>query len=211
MVKNSQADLWEQLDSGLLKPSSDDSRNAMVRLPMLTKPERQHALRMPRDPAKINPSIVADLRAACRGELRWPVTIRGDTGTGKTCASLVIADYTAHASWFEFGDFCQRFADARMGKLSMPYGSESREIGATQWWDWLEKRRLLVLDDIREFATVSDTRYDAVKMALDRRYGMPLILTTNLTLKEIAKAFDMRIADRLAGGTVIVATGESMR
>ena len=93
----------------------------------------------------------------------------------------------------------------------MPYGSESREIGATQWWDWLEKRRLLVLDDIREFATVSDTRYDAVKMALDRRYGMPLILTTNLTLKEIAKAFDMRIADRLAGGTVIVATGESMR
>ena len=65
-----------------------------------------------------------------------------------------------------------------------------------------------VLDDVGQRTKVSDCQYDAIKIALDRREGRPLLITTNLSLFDLATVYDERISSRLMGGTVIETSGD---
>jgi hypothetical protein len=174
-------------------------------------PKNLHSPRTHRNPAKIPPDIRPDLRAACKGEKPWPVTISGPSGTGKTCAGLVVADFTTSSKWFTWDQFVRDCRDATMEKLRIPYGTEERKVDWKFFWGWLDRSQLLVLDDVGCRGKVSDEVYEVMKTLLDRREGRGLILTTNVDVDKFDEVFDARILDRLLAGTVIYTTGDSLR
>jgi len=204
-------DLWDLLESKRTKPYGERPSENKLKLLMRPVPQICAASRIHRDPAKIPPAIRGKLRDVCRGLSPWPTTIYGEPGTGKTCAGLVVADHVSDAKWFSWDDFVRKCNTATMGKLRVPYGTEDRLADWDFWWDWLDRASLLVLDDVGCRGTVSDATYEVMKTVLDRREGRGLIFTTNLVLTKLGELFDARVEDRLTAGTLINATGESMR
>jgi DNA replication protein DnaC len=58
---------------------------------------------------------------------------------------------------------------------------------------------------------VSEAQYEVMQEFLSRRQGRPTVITGNLSIEQIAKVYDDRVASRLAAGTCIEITGEDMR
>lgn len=204
-------DLWDLLESNRTKPYGEKSNGGKLKLPMRPDPQLSGAPRIHRDPSKIPPCIRGPLRGVCRGETPWPVTICGDPGTGKTRAALVVADFVHGSQWFTWDDFVRKCNTATSGKLSVQVGTEDKIFDWERWWRYLDQSHLLVLDDVGCRGVVSEAAYEVMKTALDRREGRGLIFTTNLDVNKIADIFDARVADRLAAGTLINATGGSLR
>ncbi len=92
------------------------------------------------------------------------------------------------------------------------YREVTRTITYTpqKWWAEFRSLPLAVIDDIGLRASANDTQYEALKMALDQRENLPLILTSNLDLPGLGMIFDLRVMDRLSCGTVIDLFGEKV-
>lgn len=146
---------------------------------------------------------VADaIRDCAEGRCPWPLTMVGVTGSGKTCAALAMCDH--------FGGVIETMADFAMALCAVRRGESSRTLGNSVthkirepefWQEWRECN-LAVLDDVGGRKTISDLQYDALKLALDKRHGLPLVITTN-SISHIKSTYDARIWSRLAGGTVV--------
>jgi DNA replication protein DnaC len=78
-------------------------------------------------------------------------------------------------------------------------------------WAELDARSLVVLDDVALRDRVSEAQYEVMQEFLSRRQGRPTVITGNLSIEQVAKVYDDRVASRLAAGTCIEITGEDMR
>jgi len=120
----------------------------------------------------------------------------GPAGTGKTCAALALADYVESAWYGTPRDLVE--IEARPDR-------ESR-------WQSIMSRSLVVVDEIG-CANRPDREFDALKRLADeidyRR--VPAIIISNLDRDGLAQAYDERILDRLAAGTVVELSGQSRR
>ncbi len=170
--------------------------------------------RIYRTAGRVDPVVRAGLRACCRGEADWPVLLLGTVGGGKTCAALTLCDYTIGRVRFRTAvDLTERLIDAKCGRLiewTFDYGEDTRVTPRTMWNDWADAD-LCVIDDVGQREQVSDTAYEAMKTAIDRREAQPLVVTSNMDLGQIAGVYDDRIASRLAAGTVLVIDGLDRR
>lgn len=142
------------------------------------------------------------INACVTGQEPWPLTMVGVTGSGKTCAALCMCDlYGGYIA--SMTDFATDLANVRRGEFFRTLGHVGIEkISEPVFWQEWVAYNLAVLDDAGGTSRVSDLKYDAVKLALDKRHGMPLVITTN-TIGNIKTAYDDRIWSRLAGGTVV--------
>lgn len=94
---------------------------------------------------------------------------------------------------------------AQQGKLESG-GPHSVQISEHELERMISEHGLVVLDDLGSRQTVSDPRYEIVKMLLDKRTHKPLIVISNLSLDDLAKVYDQRVTERCGAGTVIDAS-----
>lgn len=67
----------------------------------------------------------------------------------------------------------------------------------------------MVIDDLG-IRTPTEFQRTALTEFMTQR-AAPIVVTSNLSLKELGQVFDGRVMDRLAGGTIVEAKGESQR
>ena len=86
--------IWdEQVESSLRRVNTPDSRTSRPsRLQLLRDPCSVHMQTKERQIGLIEPAVCAVIRQAVQGELRWPLVLIGDAGSGKTCAALCLLD-----------------------------------------------------------------------------------------------------------------------
>lgn len=152
------------------------------------------------------------------GIANWPLLLHGPAGTGKTCVALCILDYARayprtfpgwSPAYMVCSDWTAAVTQARIGAYE-PMGCRC-PIREHELWEWYEKKSVVCIDEIGTRQTVSDTAYEVLKLSLDRREGLPLIVVSNLDLDGLAKTYDDRIASRLSAGVRMKFTGEDMR
>jgi len=151
------------------------------------------------------------------GETPWPLTFSGPVGCGKTSAALLMFDWTADADLFNPNEFLtlERLADdvteAMFDRLFNTLHRDWPKISTAEFWRRWNRKTLCGIDDLGEKENVTDHRYQVLKRAIDEREGKPLIITTNLSLGDVSRLYDDRVASRLAGGTLVQCRGDDMR
>lgn len=163
---------------------------------------------------KVAPDVRDALRDCAMGCKPWPLVLTGPAGGGKTCAALALADYVEGPSrFYSATELTERLIAARCWRLvewTFAKGEDTKVDPLLLWQEW-RVPDLCIIDDLSQRANVSDTGYEAIKMALDQREGSPLIVTTNTDFDAIGRTYDDRIASRLASGTVVEFDGEDRR
>lgn len=171
----------------------------------ITPPEKRQFPRQSRRLSAMGHDIRGVLDDLIFGRAKWPLFLWSSVpGTGKTCAGLVVCDLWPMSRAWRFEDFAADLVDVKMGRHWCSTIST--------WWDFVQKRMFVLIDDVGAGPKeAKDTQYEALKGVLDRRIGLPLMLTSNLSHEALEKVFDARVVDRIAAGTVIEVKGESRR
>ncbi len=153
------------------------------------------------------PGVAPELRLVIRscflGWSPWPLTLSGESGSGKTCAALVIIDLIG-GLYHTAASLVDDVREARFGRLQHPSGhtKSDREV----WREWT-KARVAVLDEMGTRES-TDFHLEVVKRAIDLRYGRPLVCVSNLGLQDLQAVYDDRVVSRLGGGTVAFMEGD---
>jgi len=131
------------------------------------------------------------LEALLAGETPWPGYVFGRTGSGKTCAGLLVFD-AYEAVWLE-----------------------ARTLADRCWEDghvlWRQAARvpLVIVDEVG--AGTTDRDWLGLKRLADLRVNRPTLWISNLTPDALLEAFDERIYSRLCCGTVVGVVGPDQR
>lgn len=137
------------------------------------------------------------------------LAIKGPVGTGKTHLAAAIA-----RSMLTPARFSLEFLHARklFRRLWECFGDDAKRP-EQEAIDELTKCLVLVIDDLGHEGRVSEAVVGALHEILTIRNGeyRTTIVTTNLTLDEIAKAYDPSIASRIGGWAQIVLVGDDRR
>jgi DNA replication protein DnaC len=160
--------------------------------------------------AGIPQALRVDLRACVVGEAPWPLFIHGPAGVGKTCAGLCLLDY-AGGEYHTAAGLCALLIQSQQGRLEWHHEGYGGTLWPEKLWQRLRRAPLVVLDEIGGRDRISEHHYEAVKTLLDERAGRPLLVMSNLSVPEIERLYDDRIASRLAAGTVVELTGQDRR
>lgn len=220
----SPADIWDQVVSLSMSKlaSGAPSVEPLKKLDVKPQSQRRHCLVRNRDPSRIDAGLRQTIRDAAAGIVKWPIFVTGRPGTGKTCAGLCVADHVHGSEWWSWDEFWRFVGDVNFGRASTMFGGEKNPEGYTEpskrfdwtpqtFWKWFRGLPLAVIDDVGLRATANDTQYEALKMALDQRESLPLIVTSNNSVDAIGEIFDARIMDRIECGTVVELNGKSQR
>lgn len=148
--------------------------------------------------------VTAELVSVIDGHKPWPLVMVGCAGGGKTCAALCVVDKYG-GLYYPVVDWCERLRDAEFGDLRTSSGFRITRYEVWQEWS---NANIVVLDEIGARMNVTDTHYEYVKRAIDKREGRPAIFISNLSLADLSTTYDDRIASRLSGGTVVELTGD---
>jgi chromosomal replication initiation ATPase DnaA len=157
-------------------------------------------------PSALNKTL-ADL---LDGLLPWPLTLYGDVGTGKTCAALVLCDYT-DGDYYTAEQFSQRYELSRKGALCYYVDGHTATIWPSDFWKQVRACPLFALDELGTRERVNETLYYTLLTLLDTRTLRATVLVSNLDLQELEKVYDYRIVSRLLEGTVVNLQGEDRR
>ena len=158
----------------------------------------------PRESNRVVKSVGERINEVIRGNQPWPILLDGPAGCGKTCAALCVLDWGS-GFYVTAADLCSFLIEAQQGRAtwSSGYARTPHEI----WKDW-GGAECVVLDEIGSRDKVSDHHYETIKRAIDLRENMPAVYVSNLSMEDLAKVYDDRIASRLASGTRIEMTGD---
>ena len=167
---------------------------------------------MPRRRELVPAELVQAFADCTAGDAAWPLFTFGAVGTGKTCAAAYLCDRVAGRCAFrDFADLCAEHQDAKFGRLIWSGTHSETHVSPGEFWDDWRRYALCVVDEIGARDTVTDHQYETLKRAVDGRYGLPLMLISNIDLDRLARVFDDRIASRCAAGTVVRIEGEDRR
>ncbi len=137
------------------------------------------------------------------GKLAWPLFLHGEPGAGKSCAGLAVVDWCGDGIYITMQDFRNAIIDAQQDRV--PF---ERSEGVL-WREW-NAANLCVLDEVGLRDKVSEHHYETLTKALNLRIdaGKPLIVISNIGVKEITSVYDDRIGSRLSSGTVVQVSGD---
>ena len=153
---------------------------------------------IPRDPRRINPALLNDLRDLCAGKAQWPLFLFGEVDTGKTRAALCLGDVSG--GWYlELPNLCRMLITAGKGELQWSSGYRRTE---GEIWDAIQSTSLIILDEIGTKDNTTDNHYEVTKRVLDMRAGRPAVYISNLDVDGIEAVYDDRVASRMSCGTL---------
>ncbi|GMU22572.1 MAG: hypothetical protein AMXMBFR13_26570 [Phycisphaerae bacterium] len=158
----------------------------------------------------IDPELRQTIRDLCEAKARWPLMLTGPAGTGKTRAVLCLVDAVRESQYFVMADLCRELIRLDREEVYFPGARGGRKY-PEHVWEEIERAKLIVLDEIGSRQQVSDFHYETLKRVIDAREDRPFVAISNLSLGELAKVYDDRIASRLAAGTLFVLDGEDRR
>lgn len=162
----------------------------------------------PRRREQVNPVLRGIINDCLAGRKAWPLFIGGKVGTGKTCAALCLCDMIARSEYFTAAQICERFNDARFGRLESSLGYS---IGVGDIRSRITGCDLFVLDELERADRATANVVETIRDVLELRDGKPLIVISNSTISDIGKAFDLRIASRIGSGSKFQLDGEDRR
>lgn len=141
----------------------------------------------------------------------WPIVLMGVPGCGKTSTmACVYRSIQAKPKWFSAIDVIRIVqAMRRDGSILIP-GAERPTTEGSFWRVHIEQPALLCIDDIG-LRKPTDSQYEIIYELLDRRQRKPLMVTSNLSPRELQEQFDSRVISRLFQGTSIEVTGSDRR
>ena len=169
--------------------------NRQAKLPLLRHPCRRLGRTLPQW-ERIPPTVQRIIRELINGQVRWPLYLWGEAGTGKTMAAYWVAS---------------RVFDSCVVDLET-LAEEVFHREATVWRRLADPDlRLAVIDEIGLRSQQTDREYLALKKAADRLEWTPTIWISNLAPEDLQQAFDDRIFSRLCCGTICHATGPDQR
>ncbi len=210
-VQSEETQLSHLLESALTQASTQecDPRSSQCRkLSLRAGPIVRHRTAITRNLAKVDRQTFEALELLTAGKAPWPLFLWGPAGVGKTCAALCVLDFLGgHNSYQCVAELRQDFADAQQERLFQ----HGRQITPEMVWRSVEAAILAVLDELGSNAKVSEHHYDCVKRHIDLRTNKPAIYISNLSLEDLERVYDDRIASRLASGTVVEMTGIDRR
>ena len=199
-----------QLGEILHEESRTEYSPVMLRLKAI--PTRRIRIEYERRHDEVPPKLGKAIQACCSGDAPFPLFIYGPAGTGKTCAALDLCDHVAGRVLFrDFSEITEEVRESKLGHLEATGTHDSCRIYPAEYWRQWCKYDLAVIDEIGERAAVSDHQWEVLKNAIDKRHRRPTVLISNLSLSELGKIFDDRIASRIGGGTVIRLEGDDRR
>jgi len=149
----------------------------------------------------------ASIEECCQGSSPWPLLLLGNAGTGKTCAALCVLDQVAIRKYWSVLTMCEELIAVQQGVREYAEQTDNPHY----WWQRYRDLDCVVVDELAARERVSDFQYETTKRAIDERHGKPAIFISNLELDRIEKAYDDRVASRLAGGTIIRFVGSDRR
>jgi hypothetical protein len=217
---------WDKASQGGTGlPGMTDCPTRRQTLPILSNKVLHHDTGGPRQIEGIDADLRLVIRDLVAGLVDWPFFLSGSTGTGKTCAALCVADRVYGSIFYGFTQLLRDFEWSRTGIAVTRWRSEptdgdyknlryrrvSDSMNAREFWDYLVKAPLLVIDDIATRSKYTDPQYDYLHDMLDARQCKPLIVTSNVKLAKLAEVFDSRIVSRLAAGTYFHLEGKDRR
>jgi hypothetical protein len=172
-----------------------------------------------RCPDQVAAEVRRLIHELAEGRRPWPLFLFGEAGSGKSCAGLCMVDVFG-GMYVELPTLCDMITDAQFGRLlwSSGHPRTTRDIWSA-WHGLVETKEdgntiqrvttpLGVLDEVGTRTNISDHHYATLKKAIDLREGRPTVYISNLDLDGISKAYDDRIASRLAAGTVYRTRGD---
>jgi DNA replication protein DnaC len=128
----------------------------------------------------------------------------GPTGSGKTwLAAAIVSALIQSGKTVVFKSAADFYEDLRAA-----FSSTNADVTERAVMSKLTGVAFVVLDDLGA-GSLSDHERRSTLHLLDRRlnYLRPTIVTTNLTVEQVGKLMDERIASRLGGFTRIAVTG----
>lgn len=135
--------------------------------------------------------------------------MHGATGLGKTHLSLAIAGCVTQRGYNVIYGSCQNL----LSKLERERFGGYRDASGTSFENEILDCDLLIIDDLgSEFSTNFTTAaiYNIINTRINR--SLPVIISTNLTIKELEAKYTQRIASRIIGGyTSLLFTGRDIR
>lgn len=210
-MADKQPDVWALiLDSERSLTSTTESRRRKLALSPIA--QREFLPNLDRRGALIEPSLMATLRGLCEGQLDWPWFLYGAAGLGKTYAGLWLCDYT-RGLYLTAPGLAETVIEAQQGRLCSSDHAPGRSYDVTvpMFWDKVQRRPVVVLDELGSRDKVTDHQYECVKRMLDLREGKPFVAISNKDVKTLAALYDDRVASRLVAGTVTRIQGQDRR
>lgn len=179
-----------------IQPSPNSDRLRALGTRFWAGPRRVYLDSVPREPSRIHPDVKVAIERCVSGVWGWPLLLCGSTGIGKTSAALLLCDWVDGAGFqtaSRFFDNWREIANDGRNPMTEKYG----------------RPPLMVIDDLG-IKTPTEFQRTALTELMTQRMA-PTVVTSNLSLVELGQVFDGRVMDRLAGGTIVEAKGQSQR
>ncbi len=179
------------------------SKPSCVRLRCRPEPEVVREPFKHRTHDEIPKEALVRVRAVAKGLKPWPMFMWGPAGVGKSCAALVLLDYTLDPThYWTVETLCEHLIACDKGQVDTG-GTHPVSVSRREYWKDLGNSELVVLDELGTRTNVSDHHAETVKRVLDIREGKPLVVISNLRASELESVYGDRIASRAAAGTII--------
>ena len=130
-----------------------------------------------------------------RGELPWPLLLWGSTGSGKTCAALLMVDAVPSSVYMTLDDLAAVAFDEAAAAI----------------WSLGRESLLVAVDELGARQQDFDREYRALKRMADLREHRSAVWISNHSPARLREIYDDRIYSRLCCGTVVEVTGPDRR
>lgn len=187
----------------LCQAASDSRADAGIdncqSLPLRPAPKAHLWPAVRRSMREVDPKLVAVFRELATGTQPWPLFLYGPVGAGKSLAALCLCDFTETSAMMTVEELCRHIM------AGDPMRSETL--------DRIERKDLLVLDELGTRQSVGDLEYMTIKNVLDTRHriGRSLIAISNHSPEVLTGIYDRRIVSRLTAGTIYHLQGDDRR
>ena len=191
---------------------SKESTGPVASLHLVKPAIKKFLLDQPRDVELLDKALRGLMNRMCKKELPWPLTIIGERGRGKTCATLCLLDL-AGGEYFTAEELNEKHNAAKFGRYeeALKSGGHWKPSAEGFRYHKIQWPALVVVDDIGVRGVASPALYETLKYVLDLRHARPLIVVSNLGLDELEKCYDARVTSRLGEGTIFHLEGPDRR
>jgi DNA replication protein DnaC len=173
--------------------------------------DKENLPRRDRAVERVPPALWQLFRGLCDGQHKWPLFLHGPSGTGKSCAALCLVDRVPGAKFWHMPALDEQVRAIKQGAAEYYDLGRGGTWTMKNWWAYIGKLPLLVLDDVGLSEVSSDTQAETLFMALEAREGRPLVCTSNLNDNDIETTYNSRVRSRMCSGTIYNLMGPDRR